>query len=233
MCCNLRIHVIAIAIICLTLTGLGALNLISTITAFMAGGSSQDDSEDGDAGLALGIQIVVFGLSIAAEIFCLVGALKNNKCLLIPFMIYLVLIVITCIGLAIWFIYVGALFYTVGTITGHPLGQALGASGGIFALVLLIPVFIGLGLAIYFFVIVVKFYGELSSGIRSGEREGIVLQPYASPQGVPATGGVSTVYVPHGAQNVSHAYQQQPATNVYPQQGYGYPAQNPELKGQV
>ena len=75
--------------------------------------------------------------------------------------------------------------------------QGVATLGGVGTLLMLIPVLIVLAFVIYFFAIVVKFYKQLSYGIRSGEQEGIVLQPYTSPH------------------------------------GYGYPAQNHGLKGQV
>ena len=216
MCCNLRTHVTVISILSLViLTGLNALNLMPIIIAII---------KAGNAGLALTIQVAVFTVSIVAAVLCRVGVIKNNKCRLIPFMIYLCAIGLMCIGFGIFVIYSAAI---------STYSREWGNLGRNLFLLMLIPMFVGLALAIYFFVIVVKFYNELSSGIRSGNREGMVLQRYASPQGVPTAGGGSTVYAPYGAQNVSYAYQQLPATNIYPQQGYGYPAQNPGLKGQV
>ena len=238
MCCNLQTHVKVIAIICLILTGLGALNLIGTFGTVLAGGQQSYDIGliyGGNAALALAVQILIYSYWIIAEVCCLIGAIKNNKCLLIPFMISQVLTMIIIAGLGILFIFLGSA--TASALSSHrsEYGYDNGAAafGSFIFFIFLIPLLIALGLTIYFFTIVVKFYNELSRGITSGQRQGMVLQPYNAPQGVPPAGGVSTVYVPPGTQNVTYAYQQQPVANAYPQQGYAYPPNNPGVKSSV
>ena len=101
MCCNLRTHAMVIAIICLIFTGLGSLNLISTFAQFASGHATTSDVYTlygGNITVALGVQIVIYVYWVVSEVLCLVGAIKNNKCLLIPFMICLVLSILACAG---------------------------------------------------------------------------------------------------------------------------------------
>ena len=247
MCCNLRTHVIVISIILLIFTGLGSLRLIGTVSSFI---SSQVTPEanliyGGSIGLALAVNILVYGVWFVAEILCLIGALKNNKCLLIPFIIVEGLQIVACIGFAIFFVFLAN--QSVDELTNINYGNQFddqdferfaGSVGGIFFYFMIIPLLIALGLTIYFLTIAIKFYQELSSGVVGGRTDGVVLQPYTShntsgvPHGVPLQpgGGVSTVYVPPGTQNVTYAYQQQPPSYAHTQQGYAYPTNNPGMK---
>ena len=202
-----------IAIICLIITGLCALTLVPTVIAFMShrsvSGLDFGVLDFAYPGISIGIQAVIYTVIIVAEVLGIVGACKNNKCLLIPFMIYLFAIMLLCIGVGIWFLYLGVTLILVASdsnlrtyleqqsaaIDNQDFGSGFGqldldnlnfrqgtaqgvaALGGVGTLLMLIPVLIVLAFVIYFFAIVVKFYKQLSSGIRSGEQEGIVLQP--------------------------------------------------------
>ena len=227
MCCNLRTHVKGIAIICIILSVLGSLRVISALSELVTGVTSTETDfvYGGSAALVIGIHIPAFVFVLISEILCLVGAIKNNKCFLVPFMIVQCLTILLCIGLGILFIYFGIVLES--SEYGYDGNNDLARLGRIVFFMLLIPLLIVAGLAIYFLVIVAKFYSELSSGIISGEQPGIVLQPYISPQGIP------TVYDPLGTQNATNAYQQQPATSPYPQQSYAYPLNNPGVKIQA
>ena len=97
---------------------------------------------------------------------------------------------------------------------------------------MLIPLCFVVGLAIYFLVIVAKFYKKLSSGIISGQQPGIGLQTYSSPRGVLQGGGVFPVYTMPATQNITYAYQQEPATNPYQQHDYANPDKDHGVKGQ-
>merc|ERR1719322_999727 len=128
--------------------------------------------------------------------------MKNNKCLLVPFIIEMSLTILALAFIAILFIY-------WGSVAGHALVEStdnrgvhavVGTFGAFMFFLLLIPIFIGIGISIYFLVIVVKYFQELSSGVVSGQSEGIVLQPYSSQPMAPNV-GVATVYVPPGGQH--------------------------------
>ena len=189
MCCDLSTHVKVIAIICIIFTGLGSLRLIGTIQHLVDGTTSKEIAFvfSGNAALALGIQILVYTMWIASEVSCLIGATKNNKCLLIPFMICQCLAILVCSGLVMLIIYLGVAWIS-------------------WIFLLIIPLLIPLGLSTYFLAIVSKFYNELSLGIISGQEGAIVVKPYNSSQAVPEGGGVSTLYVPPATQNVIYAY---------------------------
>ena len=194
MCCNLRTHTMVISIVCLILTCLGPLNFISTSSqsASKTPESSPDSSQssDGNTGkqflIELGVQIFIYVYWIVSEISCLVGAIKNNKCLLIPFMICMCLTILGCVGATIYLVFFGVLgAHAVGYVGAQSgfLG-ALGSIGVLAVFLMIIPAFFVLGLSIYFLVIIVKFYKELESGLVNGQRDGLVLQPLtASPGG--------------------------------------------------
>ena len=216
MCCNLRTHAMVIAIICLIFTGLGSLNLISTFAQFASGHATTSDVYTlygGNITIALAVQILIYVYWVVSEVLCLVGAMKNNKCFLIPFMICLVLTILGCAGATI-------LMIILGISSGGP-GDHTGIRAIVFFLVI-IPIGIILGLSIYFLVIIVKFYNELASGLVDGHREGVVLQPYAPPSVSPGEGQI--VYATPGSQNMSYPTQQYPPRQqpppTYSQQGY-------------
>ena len=195
MCCNLQTHVMVISIICLILTCLGPLNFISTSSqsASKTQKSSPDSSQSSDANkggnvaiINLGVQIFIYVYWVVSEILCLVGAIQNNKCLLIPFMICMCLTILGCVGATILLVFYGTLgAHAVGYVGAQSgvLG-AIGSIGVLAVFLMIIPAFFVLGLSIYFLVIIVKFYKELESGFVNGQREGVVLQPLtASPGG--------------------------------------------------
>jgi hypothetical protein len=182
------------------------------------------------------VQILLFAVWLVSQSLCLIGALKNNKCLVIPFIIIQGLQILACIGFTILFVFlanqsVDALYnHNYDSYNEQDFDNFGRNVGGIFFYFLIIPLLIVLGVTIYFLTIVIKFYQELSSGVVGGRTEGIVLQPYTSPTPLQAGGGVPTVYVPPGTQNVVYPYQQQPPSYAQTQQAYAYPTNNPGMK---
>jgi len=222
MCCNLRTHVIVVSIICLVFTGLGSFELIGSVTAVIAAQATAEANllYGGSLELALGIHILLFATWFVSEVLCLIGAIKNKKLFLIPFIVVQCLTIVAIVVFVIFFI----------ILAQKPSADEYESYAPIFFYILIIPFLIALGLTIYFMTITIKFYQELSSGVVGGQTEGVVLQPYASPTQFQAESGPSTVYVPSGAQNVTYAYQQQPPSYAQIQQGYVYPANNPGMK---
>ena len=222
MCCNLRTHTMVISIICLIFTGLGSLNLISTVAQSSSGQATSSDVNlfyGGNTTIALGVQILIYVYWVVSEILCLVGAIKNNKCMLIPFMICMCLTILGCVGATILLVFYGTLgAHAVGYVGAQSgvLG-AIGSIGVLAVFLMIIPAFFVLGLSIYFLVIIVKFYKELESGLVNGQRDGVVLQPLAPPSVTP--GGVQVVYATPGAKNMTYPPQQQPPP-TYSQLGY-------------
>ena len=115
-------------------------------------------------GIALAVQIPIYVFCILSDVLCLVGAIKNNKRFLVPFIVKMVLLLSADAVIAILFIYWGA---TVGSLMASTNDQDLqnvaGAFGATILFVLLIPLLIGIGIGIYFLVIVVRYFKEISS----------------------------------------------------------------------
>ena len=205
MCCNLRIHAMVISIICLILTGLASLDFILTIGNLARGHFASNEVSTLVGGgvyshasiFALVVQILFSIYWIVSEVLCLAGAIKNSKCLLIPFMIGLCLPILGCIGLII-------LMIISGYLDGHPHDPY----GKMDLLIFMIPICIILGLSIYFLVMIVKFYKELASGIVDGQREGVVLQTFNSPMAPPV--GTQVVNAYSELEKISYPPQQYP-----------------------
>jgi hypothetical protein len=119
--------------------------------------------------------ISVFG--IISEILSVVGAVKNNKCLLVPFMVCLALQLFTCVVFVVYLL----VYLLVGCSYMHLIEFFL------YAFIYLIPLLVALGISIYFLAITIKLHNELSSGRMDGIQPGMVLQPYTIPQGGVAT----------------------------------------------
>ena len=232
-----------ITIMCLIFTGLGSLNLIGTVLALAHNVPTLEAYVfyGGDMRVTLGVQVLVYAYCLVSDILGVCGVMQNNKCLLLPFIIKLALQILGFFGYIVFFVVKGS---NVGDsihreVENHELRHAAGTVSAIFFFLLIVPLIIAIGITTYFLVIVARYYSELSSGVISGQREGIVLQPL-SPQPTAPNAGVATVYVPPGGQvyvppggqNVSYGYQQQQPP-AYQQQGYGYPATDPGMKQPV
>jgi hypothetical protein len=141
MCFSLQTHVTVISSICLIYT-------VCYVTLFV----SQMN------GIVSGIRIFVmiwYAFSIPCQILSIVGSRKNNKWLLIPFIICLVLALLSYI--------VAGIYY--GTQIWH-------AHHG---LIPFIQMSIGFGTTIYILVIVVQLYKQIAS--RARLQTELVLQP--------------------------------------------------------
>ena len=165
MCCSLQKHVGGLALLGIVFTGLSVVAVIKVSwcirnQAICLGWSCSCDE-------AFAAQIINLGIHLVIYILCLIGAKKHNKWLLVPCMILISLHILLFIAFGIK-IYDGI---------GPPSGPSL-----TYVLPTLIALAIGIGLSAYFLTIVVKFYKEISSGIISGQQQGMVLQSYNTPQ---------------------------------------------------
>ena len=158
MCCNDRTHVIVISSVWMVLTGISAIwSLIWTVGTYTSGASNLsvvNKTFGGHLGLVVGIQAVIHIIWITAEILSIVGAVKNKKWLLVPVMICLALQIVACIGVLTFY----------------------GSSR-----VYINPLLIVLGISFYFVSIAIRLHTELSYGMVSGVRPGMVLKSYTAP----------------------------------------------------
>jgi len=113
--------------------------------------------------LYVAITAIFYAFWATCEILSIVGAVNNNKCLLVPFMICLSLTIVSCFGFGIF--------------SGAAFDKAIFVrfDGIDIFFTHFIPVFIVLGMTIYVLAIVLKFYRELSSGVTGGIQPGMVL----------------------------------------------------------
>ena len=152
-CCSLRTHTKVIAVICLIFT-VGAAGTIGGLMAKTRDTVTTDERLDngGNMGGALAIQIPIYLISVMCDVLCLVGAIKGNKCLLVPFMVKMVLAIlgdaVAMILFIIWGKNAGSL---IAESTNDSNVQNLaGSFGATIFFLLLIPLIIGIGIAIYF-----------------------------------------------------------------------------------
>ena len=237
MCCDLQTHVVVIALIGIVFSGLSGIHWALTFIGLHHDITRGYEGNAEPFILPNWVQFLCSATFLFADICCLIGAIKRNKYLLIPFMIVNSLVIILLIGCAILLLIFGSML-TGADITQKIDNYALGLGFGLFFFVVIIPMSIALGLYIYFLIIVVKFYKAISSEEISTQQTGMVLQPFNATQYVQQGVNVSSCYVQPGTQNVTYAYQQQqPATYVYQQQPptnpyiqQGYPTNNPWIK---
>ena len=154
MCSSLQTHVIFISSLCLLLTGF----LVIFKEIFFI-------SHPNERVAGIGSVILIWDVfAMTSQILSIVGSRKNNKCLLIPFIISLVLQLLWYIGLCICY----------GTLIRHAHDVAAVAT-------MFMSSVLGFGLTTYFLVIVVQFYNALLS--RASLQPEIELQPYTRPAG--------------------------------------------------
>ena len=177
MCCNLQTHTKVIAIICIAFAAIGSLFFIGLLTGIPPFTRMRLDSTTAPI---VGSGLAFCAIYLASAIVCVIGSVKNNKCLLIPFMIEKSLRILIAIGGVTFSIYFGLSIW-------------------------IISCFIEFGLCIYFLVIVTKYYIELSLGINSGYTEGMVYHRYNPTQTIKQEGGLSTAYVLPGTEHVPYA----------------------------
>ena len=149
MCCNLQTHVKVIVII-------EMIPMVYTLFLTIKGMFTEDYIRF--------LYTSPLGALTAANVVCIVsailgfvGAIKNNKCMLIPIMISKCLIILFCIGAGIFCVYA----YSTNN---HPHSMAL-----LWVIVILPGLLCVLGLEIYFLIIVLRFYKEISNEILQEE----------------------------------------------------------------
>ena len=159
MCCDLRTHVIVIAIIGITFSGLGGI-----LWVYMNHLGIRSP-----AGFVLHwAQFLWVGTGLSSDIWCLIGAIKRDKYRLIPFMIVNSILLFLLIGgtlFILWFIWAAS-------------GDMLQRHHKKRMLITVIPFSTSLlSLHVYFLIIVGKFYKRLSTGEISTQQTGMSLQP--------------------------------------------------------
>ena len=175
MCRDLRTHAIVISIICLAVTLIGIICETSFGYLIYMPILEPLCYPLSNPTLARGIQISIDAFWIVSEVLCLVGAIKNNKYLLIPFITCMCLTILGCVGMTILLILIA--FLCQGFCS-----RKSGCNCLLELLPTIVPWLILLGLSRYFLVIVVKFYKELASGHVGGFQPGVDLLPYHSPK---------------------------------------------------
>ena len=181
MCCNSQTHVMVIAVICIIVSALCILLFFGDVTGAYTKISCDNSFCDYDkiGPVILGIEILIYVISLFSASLCLIGAICNNKYLLIPLMIVTPLIFLSGIGFGIYCFY---LVFKANKETSLPIPIYLDFVG---PMPIYLPEvylhFVGLGLDIYFLVIVVKYYNKLSPGRIPRYASGAVCQPSSQP----------------------------------------------------
>jgi len=158
MCCSLQMHAIVISSICLLFTLFTSGYFAKEIIFFI--------SHTNGLVAGLGVFILISNLfAITSQILSIVGSSKNNKCLLIPFIISLILRLLEYIVVGIYMAYIliEQANYNVNPRT------------------VFLPLSIGFGITTYFLRVIVKFYDALSS--RSSLQPAMLLKPYTGNAG--------------------------------------------------
>ena len=159
MCCDLQKHVIIISIISLISTGIGFIAEFTFLRLLPELLLRHSTFTDIQGYCTLAFEILICIALLFSEVLCLVGAIKNNARLLLPFIILLCL---TTIGFVVCGIVLLYYLFVAWSIVEHG-----NRDGGIALLVLSIALCIILAINIYFMVILVKFYKKLTSGYGS------------------------------------------------------------------
>ena len=106
MCCNTRTHVIVILIIYLVLIGISATWFGYIASDILAEHAELCLIEIHLSGCQLHLYVAITAIFYVfwatCEILCIIGAVNNNKCLLVPFMICLSLTIVACFGFGIF-----------------------------------------------------------------------------------------------------------------------------------
>ena len=224
MCCGLQTHTIIISVIGIIFSGLVYLSW--NLTGLL------ETEEVNFSGIRLA-QYVWSATNLIANVLCLTGAIKCKKCFLVPYIIVNSIWITLLISSALLLFIFGSLL-AGGSIT-EAIGKEkdisengahwLGLGLAIHFVIILIPVSIILGLYVYFLVIVIKFYKEISSARISDHPTRIVLQPYSTnqyinQQAVNVTSDDLISTYPH-EQPPPYTYRQ-PPTNPFTQQERAY-----------
>ena len=179
MCCNLRIHVIVLSIIYIILAGPQYWFMEILLDEWRPYCFSSNWNYVW--------YYLIFLYPLVSGLMCLVGAINNNKCLLIPLMIGLCLTILVCVILLIIMTYE----WELGSSGRYYRKRNYAFQSGYIS--------IFLGPSIYILIIVAKFYKEPVPVIvaRQGDwvdvPERVVLRSCVPPTVTPG----STVYVAH------------------------------------
>ena len=168
-----------ISIVSITLTVTGFCVVLGEIIK-----SYIEDGSNGSSLVVIGIDCLIFGAILFIEILCLVGAFKNNKFLLIPFILCLCVSILASISLVIFIVYNGC----------TETNQSVDNSGSkIFWALALLPLFL-LVFSIYSLLITVQFYKQISSGITFGTTQGDELHLTQNTDGTQNTNTMHKLY---------------------------------------
>ena len=179
MCCNLRRHVIVIAILSIAISGLGGTHWALDYTGLQPITTIKLDVYKDNFGDYAWVEFLLFATCLFADICCLIGAIKRNKHLLIPFIIISFGAIVLLSGCALLLLIFGML----GEIS-EDLDKNLSDKDEdqTFLFLILIPLSIVLSLNIYFVIIVLRFYKAISSGATSIQETGMCLRPLNTAQ---------------------------------------------------
>ena len=185
----LRTNVIIISIISNFLNILASLEIMDTSKVQF---SSETTTwaillYSGSIGLSVGLKIVVYTILIVSTTLCLLGAIKNEKYLLIPFIIVMIIQTVTVI--VFW------IFYFWGTKYAQFIESRVVEGQFYFSFIILLR--FRQSIALYFGTVTAQFYQELSPLCGTG----------CFPTG-------EVVSVEHIQKAVPH-YQQQPPTTTH------------------
>jgi hypothetical protein len=109
MCCNLRTHVIIISIVSFVLTAIASLEII--YTRYLQGSSEVTTDSTfvywGTLGLSGELKFLFYTIVFVSEAICFMGAFKNNKILLIPFILVMFMQIVEGITFVVHMVYSG------------------------------------------------------------------------------------------------------------------------------
>ena len=152
MCCDLKTHIAAIAVINLVFAGLGATHSIQNYYR-------ERDNIFVNNLTNTFVSTFVYVSLVLVVILCLVGTIKEKRFLLIPFMVFqsiaVPIIIIIC-----------SLLMVGGLMDSREL---IPRGGHIMSIIVL-------GVSLYLLVIVAIFYKKLASEMNYGQREGMVFE---------------------------------------------------------
>ena len=176
MCCPLQTHVRIISIICLIATGGSGLNILRLlltghVTYFL------NLFFHADIVLEIVVQICIFLVHLPTYILSFIATFKQNKFMLIPFLIVTSIQLVFVIVFAAYVIIIwtmGILF--IGLFTEENTEEFFSALGGILLVIFLIPVFSVLGILVYFLIVVAKLFCEIHGRIESTIPPTITIQ---------------------------------------------------------
>ena len=157
-CCPIETHVRIISVMCLILTGISGLNILTLIFTGYVGYLFKMFFNN-DHILEILAQMFIFMGHSIAYIMSFIASFKRNKLLLIPFLIVTTLQIMFLSGIGIYVLYLGSKgMQKLIEITGN---NDLAALGMFLVLIFLVPIVVALSVCIYFLVVATIFYSEI------------------------------------------------------------------------